>query len=239
MACFDVRNANDNLAQIFEGLYADFNSLWYNDVGVSITSIMVSNMYWPLLEMVIFTGLRIGYRMIDQCSLWPTNHYNTKSKTKQAFIETYQGDEFKFHYKYSYILVVVFVTFTFGAALPILFPIAFTSLLIFYVTERIMIVYSYREPPMYTSEANIRALSIMRIAPFIYCCFGVWVFSNQQVFRNVVVPRETHVLFPQTNHTFNLIFSQLTPGSTFLLLLAVLVSFAFQGWLKERWTAKN
>ena len=65
MACFDVRNANDNLAQIFKGLYADFNSLWYNDVGVSITSIMVSNMYWPLLEMVIFTGLRIGYRMID------------------------------------------------------------------------------------------------------------------------------------------------------------------------------
>jgi len=35
---------------IFQGLYPDFNALWFNDFGVIICRIMLSNMYWPILE---------------------------------------------------------------------------------------------------------------------------------------------------------------------------------------------
>jgi len=81
--------------------------------------------------------------MLDQRSLYPRDPYKTRSKTIQAFMECYSGEVFEFHYKYSYILVVIFVTFTFGAGLPILFPIAFGSLSVLYITERLMIFYSY------------------------------------------------------------------------------------------------
>ena len=67
----------------------------------------------------------------------------------QAFVDTYAGPEFTLHYKYSYILVVVYVTFLYGAGLPVLFPIAFFSLLGLYIVERLMMAYSYRMPPMY------------------------------------------------------------------------------------------
>lgn len=51
--------------RVFSGLYPDFNALWFNDVGVLIVAIMVSNMYWPPLEFFLYWGLRLVYRIWD------------------------------------------------------------------------------------------------------------------------------------------------------------------------------
>jgi len=69
-------------------------------------------------------------------------------------MEIYSGPEFTLHYKYSYMLVVVFVTFTFAPGMPLLFLVGLISLILFYVTERLMIAYSYRKPPMFSSKTN-------------------------------------------------------------------------------------
>ena len=70
------------------------------------------------------------------------------------------------------------MTFTYGAAIPILFPIAFLSLSFLYITERFLIFYSYREPPMYSTKSNLMALKVMMYAPIIYCINAAWLFSN-------------------------------------------------------------
>jgi len=75
-------------------------------------------------------------------------------------------------------MVVVFVTFTFGAGSPVLFPLGFLSLFLFYTTERLMIAYSYVKPPMYNSKTNQKTLQIMLMAPIVYCINGAWVYSN-------------------------------------------------------------
>ena len=110
--------------------------------------------------------------------MWPTNDKKTNCRTIQAFIDTYSGPEFTMHYKYSYILVCVYVTFLFGPGLPILFPIAFFSILGLYITERLMVAYSYMKPPMIDSEINQQTLKMMFGAPILYMCMGMWLFSN-------------------------------------------------------------
>jgi len=48
VAAFDYRNPNQPIMKkLFSGLYPDFNALWFNDIGVLIVQIMISNMYWP------------------------------------------------------------------------------------------------------------------------------------------------------------------------------------------------
>ena len=47
----------------------------------------------------------------------------TKAKTIQQYIEMHAGPEVDLHLRYSLIFVSVFVSFTYGLALPILFPI--------------------------------------------------------------------------------------------------------------------
>ena len=183
-------------------------------------------MYWPPLEFIIFYGLRYLYRVLDQKTLLPRNYLWSRTKTIQAFEEIYNGPEFSLHYKYSYIMVVVFVTFTFGAGLPVLFPLAFVSLLLFYTCERLMIAYSYMKPPMYNSKTNQRTLQIMFAAPIIYCANGCWMYSNQQLFRNRVFPNTGSFLFGGCEHSLLQFFQQITPGSVFFIYLMMMLVFA-------------
>ena len=94
-------------------------------------------------------------------------------------MEIYAGETFELSYKYSYILVVTYVTFLFGAGVPILFPIAYISLLGFYIVERLMMAYSYRTPPMFGTETNQQTLKALLGAPIFYFCFAAQMFNNQ------------------------------------------------------------
>ena len=47
------------------------------------------------------------------------------------------------HYKYSGLLNVTYVTFMYGLGLPMLFPIAFISFFIFWLSERWQLAYHY------------------------------------------------------------------------------------------------
>lgn len=220
-ASWDNRNALSGtfVDTLFDGLYPDFNALWFNDVGVLIVAIMVSNMYWPPLEFAMFYGLRLLYRMIDQRSLCPSNSTKTHCKTMQSYVETYAGETFSLSYKYSYMLVVTFVTFLFGSGLPILFPIGLLSLIGLYLTERLMMAYSYKRPPMYGTELNTRTLQLMLGAPILYCCYAAWLFTNQQVFKNSVVINDGDMMFANTNHTISDFWSDgLMPGTFFFII---------------------
>lgn len=138
------------------------------------------------------------------------------------------------HYKYSYILVVVFVTFTFGVGLPILFPIGFMSISLLYVTERLMIVYSYRRPIMFSTKTNRRAYSLMLTAPIMYCIFGALMFSNQQVFRNNIDAQEDTYVFPSTNHTLDQLWNDPTPGTLYFIALFVFCAAQGVRWLYRK-----
>lgn len=67
----------------------------------------------------------------------------------------------------------------YGAGLPILFPIAFLSIVSLYVTERLMMAYSYKKPPMYGTQTNQTTMKVMLEAPILYCILAAWLFTNQ------------------------------------------------------------
>jgi len=46
----------------------------------------------------------------------------------------------------------------------------------------------------------------MTTAPIFYCIMAAWIYSNQEVFVNDVVPNATLNLFPNSNHSFRLFF---------------------------------
>ena len=62
--------------------------------------------------------------------------YQTKSKQIYKMVDIYCGPDYIIHFKYSGILNVTYVTMLYGLGLPLLFPIAFLSYFIFWVTER-------------------------------------------------------------------------------------------------------
>ena len=83
---------------------------------------------------------------------------NTKTKTIQGYKELYTGPDFRIYYQYAFIIIIVWVTFLFGPVIPIVFIIGLIALIFLYITDRLLIAYSYRAPPIYDSRLNTMTL---------------------------------------------------------------------------------
>jgi len=112
------------------------------------------------------------------------------------FEEVYSGPLFFVHYRLAFIVNIVWITFLFGPGMPILFIITLAGLIFNYVSERIRMAYSYQKPPMYDSRLTAHTLYYLRLAPVMYGIYSVWLFSNQQVFKNHVSPIVSFALYP-------------------------------------------
>jgi len=149
--------------------------------GLVIKTLMISAVIPPItccVEICITKLLRWWDR---GCTL---DFSKTKCTSIHKYVDLYSGPEFLMHYKYSQILTVTYVTFMYGFGLPLLFPVAFISIGILYFTEKTMLYYVYKSPPMYNIHSNQVFLKIMRFAPLLFCAVGYWMCSNWSLLHN-------------------------------------------------------
>ena len=203
----------------FSGIYTDFTSQWFLDIGVLILETSAFNIIFPLIEFLLFLIIRVIKRCIDQKSICPTDKYKTRAKTISDFEAIYSGPDFFVHYRLSFIVNIVFVTFLFGPGQPILFFVAFVGLVVTYISERIRMAYSYKKPPMYDSRLTAHTLKSLNYAVYFYAGSAAWLFSNQQVFRNKVPEIDGFTLYPLQGHHIVDLFTQITPGTIFTIYL--------------------
>lgn len=188
------------------GSIPDFDSLWFNDIGYSMIYAMAYNIFWPLIEFCVYFGLRFLYRHLDR-GLLTCNPHKTKKTTIQQYVELYSGPVFFIHYKYSSILNITFVTFTYGFGLPLLFPLAAGALFVLFCVEKMMIYYSYREPPTYDAKMNTAVLGLMTWAPLLFLSFGYWMFSSNVLFGNDTYWFDQKSDVPKTGHVWYEVFT--------------------------------
>ena len=91
----------------------------------------------PYIQFLIVFGRASYGRFKDSGISMFRTYPTTKSTTFQKFINLYSGPEVGIHTKYPYILTMVFVSFTYGLALPILFPIALFGVFNMYIMEKL------------------------------------------------------------------------------------------------------
>lgn len=101
-------------------------------------------------------------------------------------VEIYSGPKNPIFNKLASIFKVTSVTLMYGVGLPILYPIAFLSYFIFWVSERHQIAYFYQMPPAMKNEISRNAMNILSYLPILYITNGVWMLSNKQIFDNFV-----------------------------------------------------
>jgi hypothetical protein len=66
----------------------------------------------------------------------------------------------------------------YGTGMPILFPIALISFAIFFVLERTLICYYYKQPPAFDEKMTMSSLGILMWAPVFYMAFSYWMLGN-------------------------------------------------------------
>ena len=185
------------------GIHRDFTAKWYEDVGKQITYAMLLYIGWPIFfEFCFWHFLRMMRRAIDK-SCYMCGSEPTKSKVIQDYIDLYSGPEYLIHYKYSFVLNVIFTTFMFGAGMPILFPIAFFTLCVVFIMDKLLLAKYYRQPAMLDDTLNCLAIRVMMLAPILYCAIGFWMYNNAQIFKNKEIEyASTYGEHLRTGHNF-------------------------------------
>ena len=110
---FAEQGAKDG--DFFSGIYTDFSSQWFLDIGTLIATTHILNIVAPLLEYLLFWFFRHLRRMYDQRSCCPCNRRKTNAKTIHEFEKIYSGPEFAAHYRLAFIVNIILITFLFGA----------------------------------------------------------------------------------------------------------------------------
>jgi hypothetical protein len=167
------------------GQNGDFNAAFFKTIGNSLVSTMIFNMYYPILEWIMYWGLRLLFRILNRglCSC-TCSKFKTSSTSVKSYQSIYSGPSYYIHYKYSTVLNTVFVCFMFGFGMPIFFPIGLGSMCILYFVEKSALYWSYQQPPMYNEKLNDSVLSKMKYAPCFFLAFGYWMASNKQLISN-------------------------------------------------------
>ena len=210
-SAFLLLMTNANLSEQFfsfgltSGSLPDFNTAWFRTVGDVIVAAMVFNVYYPIVEILMYWALRVLFRCMDRGC---TFKGPTKSTSIQGYLSTYQGPLYFMHFKYSSILTISYITMMYGFGMPVLFPIAMLSFFVLYVTEKLMLFYGYVMPPMYDERLSNDVLTKLQFAPLLYIIFGYWMASNQQLLSNDnLSPVESSLSIYVTNHSMGDIFS--------------------------------
>jgi len=202
------------LAMIFKGSSMDFGEIWYTDVGLSIVKTMMIAAFMPLVEFGGAWAPSWAKRKMDTgCKCCKTDSYTTKKMSIQRYAELWQGPDYFIHFKYSNVLNITFVTMLYGAAMPVLFPVAMLTFFNIYTQERLCLAYYYQQPPSLDDKLIKSTLRILKWGVVGYLAFGYWSYSNLQAFSNVTPLITTKGAVAHTGHTifYNMKLDQSTP----------------------------
>jgi len=84
---------------------------------------------------------------------------------------------------------VLLMAFMFGPGIPIMFPMAFLYVVFNESCLRFQLAYQCRTPNKYSSEMNRALVRLCAFMPVIYSSFGLWMYSNRQIYDNAVLPK--------------------------------------------------
>ena len=141
----NLEEQSQGIGQVLDGQFRDYSPNWYTLVGNNIVQTMFINAFMPIISESIVIATGSIFRCIDRgCT---RDIYKTRQSQIYSYIDLYVGPDHVIHFKYSQLLNVTFVTMMYGLGMPILFPIAGVSYLVFWLVERYQIAYTYPMPP--------------------------------------------------------------------------------------------
>ena len=161
--------------------FSSFSTLWYSQVGVSITLTMCLDMFTPHIPQ-LFTAFVLQpvkqkcLRNRRQCK-----GMRNKSATQNDVNEVYDGLNFVLPVRLATIMNTLAMTISYSGGLPALLPLACISFTISFNIDRMMLLRYYKRPPEYTTTLVLNYFRIVPIVVLIHLGFSAWMYSDPTV----------------------------------------------------------
>lgn len=194
---------------LFNGEFSDFSRDWYPNVGSTIVSTMMINIFSP--------------SWINILILYPLGACKRKCGIRGCVIQAeansrFQGAEFDVAIKTSFIVRSIFACFLYSSGMPILNIVCFLILFSLYWIDKCLILRHYQKPPMLHSVLNDEVIKFLPFAVVFHCGFSLYMFRASEIFP---------IKWGENNSLADRI-SSFTGGVNILMILLAVTSF---GWV--------
>lgn len=184
-------NANIPYLQIqtmfFLGQYDDFTYKWHLNVGYFIIVPLVILMMEPFFTFILDHSWQITKRLYNRRCTRASDH-KTTSRNAFKYCHYNTGLRFNIGLRYAQVMNIAAIAIIFGFGLPILIPIAFCILVLYYFFEKILVVYYYRKSAFLDSQLSNAATNSLKFSVVFYLLFAFWMVTNPQMFANKIKP---------------------------------------------------
>ena len=158
---------------LFNGEFSDFSREWYPNVGSTIVSTMMINIFSP--------------SWMNMFLLYPLGGCKRKFGIRGCVIQAqantrFQGAEFDLAIKTSFIVRSIFACFLYSSGMPILNIVCFLILFSLYWIDKFLILRHYQKPPMLNSVLNDEVIKILPFAVALHCGFSLYMFGASDLF---------------------------------------------------------
>lgn len=109
----------------------------------------------------------------------------------------------------------------FGPGIPILFPLALLYVLTNESMMRLQIAFLCKKPFNYDKKLIKTFMKHCAILPVLYASYAIWMFSNRQIFDNVVQPLSKLDSVQDHSHTIVYTMTTITPALPLQILLVI------------------
>jgi len=156
------------------GEYYDFDRGWFYDVGAQVIKLVFWSTWNPILAALLQRPF------FDACRWWFTS--TTKTWTDLKKLHTLPA--FPIAVQHAELLSAVFAVLILSSGLPVLNVLLLARMLLYFFTDRHMLLRGSSIPPRYTHHLALSMVRWLQSAVFIHTLLAIWIFGNPSLFAN-------------------------------------------------------
>lgn len=96
------------------------------------------------------------------------------------------GPEYFYYYQVAKTIVTLYVCLLLGSSIPMLYLVGCLAIVNQYISDRLLLAYFHRRPPMYTNRLTMRIIDNIMIIPIFALSILFWQYTNRQMFENKI-----------------------------------------------------
>jgi len=190
----------------------DFNSDWYQTVGVTVLVVQMLNIVtsqsWKLFQAWYHNNRLVAAKKDPSLAL-------TQAKLNSLHL----GPKFEHATNYATLMSTTFTCLTFATGMPLLYIVAAANFFVTYFVEKYMFIFVQRTPPRLDGRMGKEAVRIIPWAVVLHLGTSIWMLGNKELFLSEGTSLSVLVKTQTSNIGITYMSEKLQMQHTFILMV--------------------
>lgn len=175
---------------ILNGEHMDFTVSWYYNVGATLCTTLLFNIFSPHASKLLQPVLVCCKRCCDRrcsCQLKANridsncNKVNTKKELQSDLQALYTGPQIMSHYVYAQLFTNLWSCLMYSSGLPVLYPLSMVFYIILYFVYKLLLFKFYQRTSKFNEQLALYSIGFIKYGLLFHMIVGGFMYSNSRI----------------------------------------------------------